>query len=101
MDKAARIFDVSRSEETGANFFRSTRNYRACRACKSIVGEVNFFAARTTLSMRILIQMASYREVATEYTRKVFLDSVLEAETKPLITDLLCIKQGGFIYISR
>ncbi len=43
MDKA-KIFDatVSRSEETDTNFFRSTRNYRDCRACKSIVGEANF-----------------------------------------------------------
>ena len=31
---------------------------------------------------------------------KVFLDCLHEAETKPLITDLLCIKQDGFIYIA-
>ncbi len=56
--------------------------------------------ACTTLSMRILRQMASYRAVATKDARKSLL-RLLEAETKPLMTDLLCIIRGGFIYISR
>ena len=77
-DRQGEIFDVSRSEETDANLY----------------------AARTTLSMRILRQMASYREVATKDDRKS-LRRLLEAEIKPLITDLFRIKRDGFIYVSR
>ena len=49
-----------------------------------------------TLSMCILRQMAYYQEVATEAAQKL-----LAAETKPLIANLLCIKWGRFVYISR
>ena len=41
-------------------------------------------------------QMASCREVATKDVQKR-LRRLLEVETKPLIIDLLRIKQGGFI----
>ena len=42
------------------------------------------------------MKMASYREVATKDVQKR-LRRLLEAETKPLIMDLLRIKRGGFI----
>ena len=55
----------------------------------------NLHGARATLSMRILRQMASYREVATEDARKCPC-RMLEAETKPLITDLLSLVPRPF-----
>ena len=51
-------------------------------------------------NMGQIMKMASYREVATKDVRKR-LRRLLEAETKPLIMDLLRIKQAGFIQISR
>ena len=93
------IFNVNRSER-----WTLTSEARALHALELILNRswvgLNLRGARTTLNMRILRQMASYWEVATEDARKR-LRRMLEAETMPLITDLLRIKQDGFIYISR
>ena len=61
---------------------------------KSIVG-----GAKCTwcMPLRVCAQpMVSYREVATEDAQKS-LCRLLEAEAKPLSTDLLCIKWGGLM----
>ena len=81
-------FDFNRSE-TDAIFSEARTHNTGC------MGVANYLCHSEHVH-NIVNKMASYHDRAAEYAQKSLL-TLLEAETKPLITALIRIQCGGFI----
>ena len=93
MDKP-KIFDVSKSERRTPLSFQnhSTESTIVRCGCMGVANYLGYSAH----AHNIVNKMASYHDRAAERARKSLL-TLLEAETKPLITALIRVKCGGFI----